>query len=406
MNLKKSIQKNLPELTAFFSGKMPTYIYGRKNFTDIPVFCFHAARYPLFERQLQFLKRNNYRTLNADELLERLRDKNYKNKGNEIVLTFDDGLASVWTVAFPLLQKYNFKIISFILPGLTEEGGSTGKTINDPLDKEECLEVTNRDYSDKPLCNWQEIEAMHASGHVDIQSHGMYHMLISISKNIIDFIHPAFDTHNYANIHIPAYADAQYVNNRNFILGHPVYESLPRLSGRNRFMDDPSLRTACAHYVQENGGAEFFKNTAWRDRLIAFVENHRSKHPVPGDFEKPAETHKAMWEELAEAKRIIESRIPDKTVEHFCFPWFIASDTSTELAKQAGYEVVHFGLTPGFKSSHPINHPLYVTRLQEEYLMGLPGIGNGNLIDLLKAKRYQSMSHAQKISASRRKTLA
>ena len=111
MNLKKSIQKNLPELTAFFSGRMPAYIYGRKKFPDIPVFCFHSARYPFFEQQLQFLKKNNYTTLNADEFLERLRDKNYKNNGKEMVLTFDDGLASVWSVAFPLLQKYNFKII-------------------------------------------------------------------------------------------------------------------------------------------------------------------------------------------------------------------------------------------------------------------------------------------------------
>ncbi len=400
MNLRKSIQKNLPELNAFFSGKMPAYLYGRKKFSDIPVFCFHSARHPFFEQQLQFLEKNNYRTLNADELHQRIRDKNYKNNGKDIVLTFDDGLASVWTVGFPLLQKYNFKIISFILPGLTEEGSSTGKTIADLLDNEESLAVINRDYSDNPLCNWKELEIMHASGHVDIQSHGMYHMLISISKDIVDFIHPDFDAHNYGNIHIPEYVESENNSCRNFVLGHPVYKNLPRLSGRSRFLDDTKLRAECMHFVQKNGGRAFFNHTNWRDRLYTFVEKYRLQTPDAGEYESQAATQKAMWEELTEAKSIIENRLPNKTVQHFCFPWFVASEASTELVKKAGYEVAHFGLTPDFKSSDNNKQPLHVTRLQEEYLMGLPGIGNGTLIEIMKAKRYQSRSHAKKISAS------
>jgi len=156
--INRSFNKNKAEAWALVSGKMPSFVYGKKRFSDIPVFCFHSARYPLFEEQLKFLTENGYKTLTADELYERLTDKNYKNNGKEIAITFDDGMASVWTVAYPLLKHYKQKIISFILPGLIPETKGTGKTIDDAQSVEEKKTLALRDYRVDPLCNWNEIQ--------------------------------------------------------------------------------------------------------------------------------------------------------------------------------------------------------------------------------------------------------
>lgn len=386
MSIYKKIRKHTPELVALTTGKMPSFIYGKKYFSDIPVFCFHSAKYPGFENQLQFLKENKFRTLNADELSERIENKNYKNDGKDIVLTFDDGLASVWTVAFPLLQKFNYKIISFVLPGLTEDSEIVGKTILDTSKDSELFELANRDYTENPLCNWSEIEVMHASGHVDVQSHGMYHKLVSTSSKIIDFINPSFNKHNYGNIHIPAYKSPLSENSRNFVLGHPVYESRPRLAGVPRYFDDPGLRNACAQYVESNGKSEFFNHPGWKKVLNRFVDTYRKKNILDEDFESVKDQYNAMWYELKESKKIIEQRLKNKTVDHFCFPWFAASHKSAELAYDAGYKVMHLGATPGFKQMAGATYPHKVTRLQDEFLMHLPGKGNVSMIDIIKAK--------------------
>jgi len=386
MPLIKSIKKNLPEAIALFSGSMPRYIYGSRNFRDIPVFCFHSAGFPQFEKQLQFLKKNRFITLDGDELLERLHDRNYRNNGKDIVLTFDDGLASVWTVAFPLLLKYKLKIISFILPGLVPEGASASKTIDQYANTQDLNEIVNRDHGPNPLCNWKEIEAMHASGHIDIQSHGMLHMLISTAPRLIDFIHPGFDASNYGNTHIPAYTDSQNNTSREFVLGHPVFENTPRLSGRHRYIDDFELRQECAEHVVNSGGESFFKAANWRKQLTGIVDSHLSAHANNTKYESEDTMYAAMTEELAGSRRIIEARLRNKQVKHFCFPWFAACEISIELARSAGYEAVHLGATTGFKSARSPAHPLYIKRLQEEYLMHLPGEGNTGLVEVFRTK--------------------
>jgi len=372
--IEKSVRKNWPEVAALITGKMPQFVYGVRNFRDIPVFCFHSARYPLFDKQLDFLRRNNYRTLDSEELLQRLTDRSYRNDGRDIVLTFDDGMASVWTVAFPLLQKYEYKIISFILPGLIEEGEDLGATIAD-VPEDERPELAKRDFGVKPLCNWKEIASMHASGLVDIQSHGMFHELISISSKIIDFIHPDYDAYHYGNIHIPVYSDGKQDGLRSKVLGHPVYENAPRLSGMPRYYDPVSLRKACATYVQENGGVEYFNNPDWRRRLITFVNTFRSDQTdSDGSYESESSINKSIMKELEDSRKAIESHL-QKEVTHFCFPWFKASGASACAAYQCGYHAIHLGATAGYRTPGESGVPVQVTRVQEEYLYNLPGNG-------------------------------
>jgi len=382
--IKRAYEKNKAEAQALVTGRMPSFVYGVKQFRDIPVFCFHSAKFPAFENQLQFLNKNGYRTLTSDELFERLVDKDYKNDGKEIVLTFDDGMASVWTVVYPLLKKYNHKIISFILPGLMDEGKGVGKNIDDVNSEQEKIALSERDFSDNPLCNWKEVIEMHESGFVDFQSHGMVHSLISVSPKIIDFIHPKFDTYHYGNIHIPVYRDAEGKDSREKVLGHPVYQYATRLSGKQRHFDSVDLRQACAAFVKANGGEIFFEARTWRSRLKDVVRKH-SVELDTRNYESTEQMRQAIVDEVKKSKVEIEKRL-NKTVSHFCFPWFVGSDVSVAVLKEIGYLSAHLGETNGFKKSSSIDPPLLINRVQAEYLLALPGDGSHTLLQVLKSK--------------------
>ncbi len=380
-----SYTKNKSEINSLVSFSAPQYIYGRKNFSDIPVFCSHSVEPELFEKQLKFLNENSFSTLSGDEYLERITDKKYKNNGKDILLTFDDGMSSVWTTGLPLLEKYNKKITAFVLPGLTSESNKVGSTINDELAADEYAAVLKRDFSDEPLCNWAEIEALHNSGYVDIESHGMFHMLVSTSPKIIDFVNPDFDPYHYGNIHIPGFVKEKSgtVMYRDFVLGHPVYKHFPRLGGQLKYLDSDIVRNACESYVKDNGDASFFKRNNWRQELMNVVDELK---PANLNYETDDEMMNAMRDELVLSKSIIESRLSNKTVRQFCFPWFAACEKSAKLAHEAGYEAIHLGAGPGFKPLRGVKYPEFVTRLQEEYLMNLPGKGKISLLEVLKSK--------------------
>ena len=385
--IQNSFQKNRAEAISLLTGKMPNFVYGIKNFKDIPVFCFHSAQYPLFEYQLQFLNKNGYKTLTADELYERCIDKRYKNSGKEIALTFDDGMASVWTVAYPLLEKYEHKIIIFILPGLTKEGRKAGATIDDATDEEAKIDLSNRDYSDSPLCNWNEIEIMHRSGLVDFQSHGMSHTLISTSPAIVDFIHPGFDVFHYGNIHIPVYLDFDGNDSREKILGHPVYQHAPRLSGKARYFDPIELRQACAAFVEKNGGESFFKIKNWRSKLAEVAKAHHINFNKQ-QYESPEQVAAEAVKEIKTSRMEIENRL-NKKVSHFCFPWFVGSHLSVETLSEFGYLSAHMGVINGFIKRSSSKYPVLINRVQQEYLQALPGQESKSLLKVFISKIHR-----------------
>ena len=368
MGIKSIWDKNKAEILALLMFKMPSFVYGVRQFKDIPIFCFHSARYPDFERQLSFIKQSGFRTLDGDELLECLKDKDYKNNGKDIVLTFDDGLASVWVIAFPLLKRYNLKIISFILPGLIENSTEKSKQLDDCTNFQEILELSGCDHSDRPLCNWAEIQEMHESGLVDFQSHGMLHRLVSTTSKIVDYIHPDFDISNYGYTHVPEY-QVEEGYSRKPVLGHPVYSHSPLLKETNRYEDSKKVRDACAKFVELNGGRLFFGSPDWREKLSAQVDSCFNESV---EREKFTELDDDIVYELVESKRIIEEKL-NKRVKHFCFPWFAASRISVEQAYKAGYETVHLGATAGFKANGEHLRVNMITRVQEEYFLALPG---------------------------------
>ena len=87
------------------------------------IFMFHGVgdeSYPagLFESQLKFLKRH-FQIIKLESLLERLAMEDPRLE-KSIVLTFDDGLRNNFSIANPILQKFDAPATFFVCPGLIE----------------------------------------------------------------------------------------------------------------------------------------------------------------------------------------------------------------------------------------------------------------------------------------------
>ncbi|NLM45843.1 MAG: polysaccharide deacetylase family protein [Firmicutes bacterium] len=130
---------------------------------EVPVLLYHhlaaEADGPLtisarqFEAQIKALAEAGYTGVSLGQLVE------YVEKGTElpekpVVITFDDGYASNYEIAYPILQKFGMKATIFVI------GSSVGKdTYKDTA------------YPIIPHFGYEEAREMLASGLIEIQSH-------------------------------------------------------------------------------------------------------------------------------------------------------------------------------------------------------------------------------------------
>lgn len=83
--------------------------------------------------------------------------------------------------------------------------------------------------------------------------------------------------------------------------------------------------------------------------------------------------------ELNDSRTLIENRLSEKSIEHFCFPWFQTSDESVQCALESGYRALHIGVRSGLRVEQ-LDDLKYVRRVQEEYLLCLPCYGRSSFI--------------------------
>lgn len=107
----------------------------------------------LFEKDLEYLKENNYTPIFIEDLIS------YVEKGtplpeNPIILTFDDGYYNNYFYAYPLLRVYDMKAVISIIGSLT--------------DKFSLTDDNNILYSH---LTWDQINEMLGSGLIEIQNH-------------------------------------------------------------------------------------------------------------------------------------------------------------------------------------------------------------------------------------------
>jgi hypothetical protein len=314
---------------------------------------------------LQFLVDNRYATLTADEYIERQMGQGQRPQ-REVLLTFDDGYKSLYTVAYPALRRLGLKAVAYIVPGMTPEDADAGGAGR--------------------LCAWKEIQEMHESGVLDIQSHSMYHHSIPISDRVIDFIRPDMDFSFLTSDLAPLISAAGLVRKSDQLAyGTPIYAWGSRFDRRPAFQEEPSVVRACLEYVHHHGGAGYFRTRNWRSHLRVVEAEARHRCARRSRFETDAEQRGAILQDFVHAKQAIEQRLPGKTVRHFCFPWFRGSVLATELSVEAGYISNAWGsILPSFEPRG--RSPVPIPRLSASYLWRLPGKGRQSLSAVLAHK--------------------
>lgn len=71
-----------------------------------------------FEEQIRYLKKKGYETVTFKDLLNNRYKQRFDKNKKWIMLTFDDGYKDNYENAFPILKKYKFKGIIYILDGI------------------------------------------------------------------------------------------------------------------------------------------------------------------------------------------------------------------------------------------------------------------------------------------------
>lgn len=111
-----------------------------------------------FKRQMEYIKKNGYKTLTVSEFVDFLRKGN-KIPDKAIVLTFDDGFENNYSVVFPILKELGLTATIFVT--------------TDYIGKR-CTWDKESDIPDLPLLSWEMVKEMSESG-IDFQSHTAKH---------------------------------------------------------------------------------------------------------------------------------------------------------------------------------------------------------------------------------------
>lgn len=327
---------------------------------EIPVFIYHDVETAAFASDLEFLRRNNYRTLGLHEYLAARAGR--VRPGRSVLLTFDDARKSFEAVALPLLRQFDARAVLF---APTYWMQSPQRALDDLF------------------MSWEQLRTCAESGHVDVQSHAHRHALVAISSQVVDFANPSalarFDIYDWP---------MRFVDSQDELgkpaLGTPVYRAAPLLSAQGRYLENGDVTRKCREFVQRHGGPEFFAQPDWRMQLErVFEEQARG---APGRF---------MDADLFE--RLVASEF-DLCREEFkrhlgyaphciAYPWHLGSTSSLQQARRAGLQAA-FGVAMDYRAErHRARLPIPVYgRLKSDWLQFLPGAQRASIVGALRRK--------------------
>jgi peptidoglycan/xylan/chitin deacetylase (PgdA/CDA1 family) len=345
------------------AGEYPDYVMKNRAGDEIPVFVYHHVDKINFRDHLQFLYNNGYQTLNIAQL-DQLLSAKQKPTGKEVLLTFDDGLEDLYTVAYPLLRSFRFQGIAFIAPYWIGEQG---------------------------LVTWQQVEEMHQSGMIDFQAHSYMHARIYASPKIVDFFHPKLCYHH--RWQFPLINDGSgHVSKQVPGLGMPIYQFSSSLSESKRYLGNPDLETFCVDYVKEHGEADFFNHPLWRKHLEKVIRSFSQNGSNKNLYETEEEQRERVKQEIEKSKKVIEKKLSGKKVTAFSYPYFERGNMTDQLLREYGYRFVFGGL--GKDSHFNSNHTgvRYFQRVNGDFVQRLIGNGRVALWRLLFLKMWRRLT--------------
>lgn len=157
-----------------------------KSAQTVPVLMYHhvspvdgmiSVSTTNFEDQLRWLQRRGYRSLSCDQFAGHLSGQPVPAKS--VLITFDDGYLDNWVYAYPLLKKYGFTAVVFLVTSWINDGPlrhclGQGELPETPSHRE-CEQRIELGRSDEVILRWSEIKAMRDDGVIEFHSHTHTH---------------------------------------------------------------------------------------------------------------------------------------------------------------------------------------------------------------------------------------
>ena len=237
--------------------------------------------------------------------MEELKNLNYTLPKNSILITFDDGYKNNYTLAFPILKKYNMKATIFL----------NTKFIG----------------KDEFYLNWDEIKEMYESGLVDFQLHTHSHQLTIKDISVLDFYDeessPYFKRESY-NLFFEGNYDEK--KDKEKLYGLPVFKLRSKISIAGYKPKKDFLKK----YQNIKELQKFNKNEK-KDFLNKLFKEKQNEF-----FDKVSEEQfrKTVEFEILENKKIIEKNL-GKTPDCLAYPWGHRYNGNREDIRKLGVDV-------------------------------------------------------------------
>ena len=238
--------------------------------------------------------------------MEELKGLDYTLPPNSILITFDDGYKNNYTLAFPILKKYNMKATIFLNTKFIEK--------------------------DETYLNWDEIREMYESGLIDFQLHTHSHQLTVKDIEVLAFYDnessPYFKRESYSLFFDGNYDEKKDAKKLN---GLPVFKlrskiSIPGYKPKKNFVE--KYRSIVE--LQEN------KSEKEKKKFL----NRLFKEKKDEFFDKISEEQfkETVKFEILENKKIISEKL-GKVPDCLAYPWGHRYKGNREDIKKLGVDV-------------------------------------------------------------------
>ena len=238
--------------------------------------------------------------------MEELKGLDYTLPPNSILITFDDGYKNNYTLAFPILKKYNIKATIFLNTKFIEK--------------------------DETYLNWDEIREMYESGLIDFQLHTHSHQLTVKDIEVLAFYDnessPYFKRESYSLFFDGNYNEKKDAKKLN---GLPVFKlrskiSIPGYKPKKNFVE--KYRSIVE--LQEN------KSEKEKKKFL----NRLFKEKKDEFFDKISEEQfkETVKFEILENKKIISEKL-GKVPDCLAYPWGHRYKGNREDIKKLGVDV-------------------------------------------------------------------
>lgn len=301
---------------------------------------FLTMRMDRFEEELDHIVERGWRTIHLDEWW-RMRCGQERSRGNELAITFDDGLLDNWVFAFPLLKERGLKATFFICPELIEPGDHLRPNLEDVWNGRTRME----DLAGRGQLSWGECRALQRSGVVDIQNHTMTHTKHIVSDRLRGVNRGGFEGW-YPAMNTCAPDERAYMAKCPDIatyipIGMPLFEEHSAVVARRKTIR-PEFMEAARKMIGEHDLSTPDGRSTHEVRLHALHAAFQARNAVVEGEESFDEHVARVEDEIIGSKRRIEKEL-DKPVRFLCWPHGGNSPAVHAVARQAGHVATTVG---------------------------------------------------------------